>query len=277
MSTFVKKSNKTRTLSPKGLQKTNSKASNVTYKCNRTFTPRRNPNRTFNTRTSNRTFRTSANPMQTFNIENKNQTFDMPARAQQTYNVSSSRMQNFSHGAQSSLNRTYDKENPIGPQPAHLQFSSEEKKLLNRIEIICMEIRSFIMSIYKFFCNNQDCNWGAIYTLIGEIDFTTQSMINEIFMQQLRIDDEREATRFSSDQSSSNFIPSTFETQSSNEYGRENRSILDNIRQRLDHLNVSARSTDSLIEGLLNIEQTENNLRRFRNYENLNYLTDSQE
>ena len=133
------------------------------------------------------------------------------------------------------------------------------------------------MSIYKFFCNNQECNWGAVYTLIGEIDLTTQSMINEIFMQQLRIDDEREATRYSSDQSSSNFIPSTFDTQSSSEYGRENKSILDNIRRRLDHLNVSARSADSLVEGLLNIDRTENNLRRFRNYENLNLLSDTQE
>jgi hypothetical protein len=202
--------------------------------------------------------------MQTFNIENRNQTFDMPAPAQQTYNVSSSRMQN----SQSS-----QKSNSIGPQPAHLQYSAEDKKLLNRIEIICTEMRSFIMSIYKFFCNNQDCNWGAVYTLIGEIDLTTQSMINEIFMQQLRIDDAREATRYSSDQSSSNFIPTTFDTQSSN----EKKSILDNIRRRLDYLNVSARSADSLVEGLANIDRTENNLRRFRNYENLNLLSDTQE
>lgn len=273
MSTFVVNSNKTRTLSPKTPKRIDSRGPNVTYKCNRCFSPRRNSNKTFNTRNPSRTFRTSVNPMQTFNIENRNQTFDMPAPAQQTYNVSSSRMQNFSPETQFSPNRTFNKENSIGPQPAHLQFSSEDKKLLNRIEVICTEMRSFIMSIYKFFCNNQDCNWGAVYTIIGEIDFTTQSMINEIFMQQLRIDDEREATRYSFDQSSSNFVPSTFDTQSSN----ENKSILDNIRRRLDHLNVSPRSADSLVEGLINIDRTENNLRRFRNYENLNLISDNQE
>lgn len=275
MSTFIKNCNKTRTLSPKSPSRKNSKGSNVTFKCNQTFTPRRNLNRTFNTRTPSRTFRTSVNPMQTFNIDN--QTFDMPAPVQQTFDVSSSRMQNSSLGTQSSLNRTFDKENSIGPQPALVQFSSEEKKLLYRIEMICAEIRCFIMSMFKFFCKNQECNWEAVYTLIGEIDLTTQSLINEIFMQQLRIDDEREATQYSSDQSSSNFVPSTFDTQSSSEYGRENRSILNNIRRRLDHLNVSERSADSLVEGLLNIEQTENNLRRFRNCENLNLLSNSQE
>ena len=99
-------------------------------------------------------------------------------------------------------------------------------------------------------------------------------------MQQLRIDDEREATRYSSGQSSSKFVPSTFNTQSSSQYEsyeHENKSILDNIRQRLDHLNVSARSSNPLVKGLLNIDRTENNLRRFKNYENLNLLSDSQE
>lgn len=154
--------------------------------------------------------------------------------------------------------------NQFGPHQPLVPYTADQITLLTRIEVVCTEIRSFIMSVYKFFCNNHNCNWNSVYKLLGEIDLVTQSMLNEIFLQQMRVDDIRECSIRSSYAGPSIRLPSQL-----SESSESSESIIDDLQRRADLMNINSHSTGSLVEGLRNIEQAETNLRRFRNMSNL--------
>jgi hypothetical protein len=225
-------------------------------------------------RNSNRTFK--VNPNATFTKFSPNQTYDEPnatfkADPNRTFAVS--------------LNRTYDAvpnvtfDAAMGPAASYqTHLSYEEKFFLNQLEILCTDIRSFITAMYKFFCDNYQFDCHGVRKLVAEIDTTAQTIINEIVVRQLEIEEVMEATREESGRyEDSIFQPSSLpyedhNQQSGQSFKNQERTYHNISNQPRNRLSVNQRHAKSLIEGLRNVEQTERNLRRFKNMSNLQHL-----
>lgn len=154
-----------------------------------------------------------------------------------------------------------------GPAAMNLiEHSDEDKLFYSEMEILLTDIRSFIMGMYHFFSSNYDSNWTGVRNLIGEVDNTAQTILNELTTQQIRIDDEREATEtFSGDYDGHSYSGgfSTYSVLSQSEYD-VNQDILDQTRSRLNKLNINSSYSDSVMEGMMNIKQTRDNLQRYK-------------
>ncbi|KAG5676999.1 hypothetical protein PVAND_006790 [Polypedilum vanderplanki] len=244
------------------------KYSNKTYNANRNATYKGNGNATYNV-ASNLTF--DATPNQTFNVKNN-----------ATFNVNPNKTHNINRTFNVKANGTLDVKQPFnedayGPQADFSpEYNSEEKLFLNQLEILCNEMRLFIMSLYKFFCEHFQSDCHGVRKLIAEIDLTAQTIINQIFVRQLAIENMREATIDESlyDDDSYNVYQPTLssyeDSQVSNNQSFEvNQNALNETQNRLKKISFNHKHAKSLIEGLKNVEQTEQNLRRFRNMNNL--------
>jgi hypothetical protein len=259
---------------------------------------------------TNWTFAASRHPYKTFNASGKsfkaNQTFDLNSsrnrdgsrrgRRNKTINVIPDRISEASRSRSVQPNRTrnvgpnktFNRSRSVSVHPAvgpSTDFppvqSNDERVFYATLEILCTDIRSFITSMYMFFCNNYRHDCRGVRNVLAEVDTTTQTIINDILVRQIEIDDQREATNLTTMNSSydedfedlsNSFHNSTFDESSAmfqeNEQ-RRSQSLFNATKNRLSTLNINKRHVNSLVEGIRNVEQTERNLQKFRNMEDL--------
>lgn len=162
--------------------------------------------------------------------------------------------------------------------------SPQELNYRNRCEIASMEMQAFTLSLFKFFCRLGNCDYKELYGTLVNIDMACQGIINETYKIQLNIYD-LEATNYDTEES---YGSEAFPTSSENQYNSgswesyedsisqeidENQSIATEVQDRISRLNLTQESADLIREGVLNLQKTETNLRRFTNFTNLNDLS----
>lgn len=172
-----------------------------------------------------------------------------------------------------------------GVYPPSADDKSQEQ---NRCYQCTMEIEAFTMSLFKFFCelNARNCDLKEIYGFLANIDLACQSLINEVYMIQLRNYDKSatwyawydEEDNDGSEDGAVSYMPGLssekqhgfeiFEDSISQEVS-ENASVAAHVEEQISRLNLDNDSAESIREGVRNLQRTETNLRRFANIMNL--------
>jgi hypothetical protein len=194
----------------------------------------------------------------------------------------------------------------IGPSRKYYEEQSVQRLYFKeKQEAICNEIRIYVISLYKFFCQFIDgCDWDMVQKFLSQIDAELQSAINSVYTLQLKQFDENgemdlEETYsvyedgyddgFESEYPFDDYTPTELEDVQENPYlfetpgaynrmmkgqvkNRNTRSMVDALQKRFSSLNISLKAANTLIEGLRNVHQTETNLRRFANFDTLDNI-----
>lgn len=158
----------------------------------------------------------------------------------------------------------------------------------NRCQKLSMDMQIFTLSIFKLFCNLGDCDMKELYNFLVHVDTSCQGIINHTYQIQLHLFDHMDAsvtpTEFyetdelaptGDDPSYDDVSQGTFVV-NEDPISREitaNQSVEADVRDRISRLNISGESANSIREGVLNLQRTETNLRRFANFANLNDLS----
>lgn len=158
--------------------------------------------------------------------------------------------------------------------------NEERLYIRNECKIMALEIDSFTMSIFKYFCLNGNFDVKETYNTIASIDHWCKAVKNEIFMVQLRKYQEGEPSVMDATPSAPGdndesiaFVPRYHQPGSfTKHYNKEiskNLKALKKTSQRNNRLSMGEASENSVEEGIRNIEATETNLLKFNNMVNL--------
>jgi hypothetical protein len=152
--------------------------------------------------------------------------------------------------------------------------------MYTEMEIICNEIRNFVVILYKFFCHQrQNCNWDVIRNLLSDIDLTLQTMLNKLFLNFWEREENREASTnphipsysdepFLRDSSTLSDISSYNE----NQRVHYNQTVMDEVRGSMEQVSQISRAAKSLNEIVKIIDDAERNLHRARNFSKINAI-----
>lgn len=162
-------------------------------------------------------------------------------------------------------------------------------------DIVCNQLRSFIVDLLTFFCDNHDCDWTLAYQQLNEFGLKISKLLNQIKSrrQDLQVSGgargppgNQTYTKFSTDfedtfddyVDDSVFNPFSMleSTEGSSPFDEEieaSKDTLRSIRERLRNLKGQIGiDADSAIEGITSAMGTIGKLRRARNYSNLQGL-----
>lgn len=163
-------------------------------------------------------------------------------------------------------------------------------------DIVCNQLRSFIVDLLTFFCDNHDCDWTLAYQQLNEFGLKISKLLNQIKSrrQDLQVSGgargppgNQTYTKFSMDfedtsddyddgSSFTNPFSLSELTEGSSPFDEEieaSKDTLRSIRERLRNLKGQIGiDADSAIEGITSAMGTIGKLRRARNYSNLQGL-----
>lgn len=162
-------------------------------------------------------------------------------------------------------------------------------------DIVCNQLRSFVVDLLTFFCDNHDCDWTLAYQQLNEFGLKIATLLNQIKLrrQDLQVSGGAQGppgnqtyTMFSSDfqdtsddyEYDSSFDPFSMSepTEGGSPFDEEietSKNTLRSIRERLANLKGHVGiDVDSAIEGITSAMGTIGKLRRARNYSNLQGL-----
>lgn len=165
-------------------------------------------------------------------------------------------------------------------------------------DIVCNQLRSFIVDLLTFFCDNHDCDWTLAYQQLNEFGLKIATLLNQIRLrrQDLQVSggargppgnqtytmfsadfqDQEDTSDSNEDDSYFNPLALSESTEGSSPFDEEieaSKNTLRSIRERLrnlkGHVGIDA---DSAIEGITSAMGTIGKLRRAKNYSNLQGL-----
>lgn len=161
-------------------------------------------------------------------------------------------------------------------------------------DVICNQLRLFIVELVTFFCDNQSCDWALAYQQMIDVDQKVGALLTQIKWRRkdMQVADEAALNGTYSiptsnfqgypdidsevDDFGSSSNPFSFSDSGSLPFDDEieaSRNALMSIRERLTNLRGQVGiDADSAIEGIANIMGTIGKLRRAKNYSNLQGL-----
>lgn len=152
-------------------------------------------------------------------------------------------------------------------------------------DVICNQLRLFIVELVKFFCDNESCDWALAYQQMIDIDQKVGALLTQIKWRRKEMQGtfSMPSSNFqgyldidSDDDFGSSANPFSFSDSGSLPFDDEieaSRNALLSIRERLTNMRGQLGiDADSAIEGIANIMGTIGKLRRAKNYSNLHGL-----